>query len=100
MKRIASLLFLTATTSTVFANSQDTPPAGYLSVGGVAGTGRRGFAGLVVDGGYRLGDTPVYVRGSVESGVADTWFADGKYQTYRAGIEARACSGGRCLFGG
>jgi hypothetical protein len=60
----------------------------YAEVGASFGMQRAFHGGLQVDGGIRLGDTPMFVHALLASGKSGS---DGSYQQARGGIEARAC---------
>lgn len=73
------------------------PSQGYLGVGGSLGVQRGIMGGMSIDGGKRLGDTPLFVRGQMTGGKSGT---DGSFVQLRAGIEARGCISIVCAFGG
>jgi hypothetical protein len=108
MKRIASLFFLVATTATATADpieqaavrATTTGPSGYVHLGLTSGLEQLLYAGAHLDGGFRIGSTPLYVRGMVESGRAIAVLDAGNYQSYRLGLEARRCAITTCLFAG
>ena len=78
----------------------------YLEPGVEAGLTRGGFYGaLQLDGGYRLGDTPLWLHGRfAHGGMAgiDEVTMSSDFTEARAGIEARTCGfqGLVCLVGG
>jgi hypothetical protein len=109
MKITNLVIVLAATTTPAFAEGDDgsnritgvASPRGYVGVGGLAGVDAVFLAGVSLDGGARLGTSPLYLRGRVEAGRAGTWGGgNGNYQSALLGIEARACAIRACVFAG
>jgi hypothetical protein len=75
------------------------PSQGYLGVGASIGVQRAIMGGMTIDGGKRLGHTPLFVRGQMTGGKSGT---DGSFVQLRGGVEARGCLFGSllCAFGG
>ncbi len=71
---------------------------GYVGLGAQLGEQRDVKLGAVVDGGLRLGDTPLYARARYAHGLSGS--EDGRYHQGRVGLEARACTGIVCGFVG
>lgn len=93
MLRHLPLLLVVATHTSASAQPTPTAPSespGYVGIGGavVAAEGP-GTAGVVVEGGLRLGAMPVFARGMLEAGAAATVFEDGSYRAGRVGLELR-----------
>lgn len=80
---LAAVLLASATAS---ANT-DT----YLATGGVASVDRFVHLGVAVEGGQRIGDSYVFARGQLGSGMSGGAIGRGSYRQARAGIEARDC---------
>ena len=104
MRCFAGLLAALATSSIASAESYDaTQPArakdGYVGVGVELGGQRALMGGVKIDGGLRLGDSPVFARAQVTGGGSGS---DGDYQQIRVGLESRSCSAGGwvCAFAG
>jgi len=103
MRTSVVLFALLASTSIASAESYDAtqplpPKDSYVNVGASAGVMRIFAAGVNVDGGMRLGDSPLFAHGQVAVGKSGS----GAYQQARTGIEARGCitQGWLCGFGG
>jgi hypothetical protein len=81
------------------ATQEPTPSQGYLGVGASLGVQRAIMGGMSIDGGKRIGDTPLFVRGQMTGGKSGS---DGSYVQLRAGVEARGCVFRNllCAFGG
>lgn len=90
---LAALLALMATAASASAESYDaTQPAkqaiGYVGVGAMFGFQRDVVGGFFIDGGKRIGTTPLFLHGQLTGGKSG---ADGSYVQLRAGVEARTC---------
>ena len=68
-------------------------------VGAELGGQRALMGGISLDGGVRLGDTPLFAHARVTTGASGS---DGSYQQLRAGVESRGCiaQGWVCAFAG
>jgi hypothetical protein len=94
MRLFLGLVAVLASTSIASAESLDrTPPLtpvkdGYIGIGVEAGAQRALMAGVKLDGGFRLGDSPLFARAQITGGQSGS---DGDYQQVRAGVEARGC---------
>jgi hypothetical protein len=104
MRFLASLLAVLATTSVAYAESYDGTQRtagkhGYVGVGAELGGQRALMGGIKIDGGLRLGGSPLFARAQVTGGGSGS---DGDYQQIRIGVESRACSasGWVCAFAG
>ncbi|CAN5203355.1 hypothetical protein BH11MYX1_BH11MYX1_33020 [soil metagenome] len=65
-------------------------PKAYVGLGADAGLDSWLRLGFTAEGGVRIAETPIYVRGLVASGELADLFRSGTYAEYRAGAEARA----------
>lgn len=81
------------------ATKDATPSQGYLGVGGSLGVQRAIMGGMSIDGGKRIGETPLFARGQLTGGKSGT---DGSFVQLRGGVEARGCVLRNlvCAFGG
>ncbi len=100
----AALMTLTATAATAAAESfnataERAPSHGYLGVGASIGLVRAISGGMYVDGGKRIGTSPLFVHGQMTGGKSGS---DGSFVQLRAGVEARGCvfRDMACVFGG
>lgn len=100
----AAVMTLAATATTAVAESfEATPDAapsqGYVGVGASLGIERAIVFGMYVDGGKRLGTTPLFVHGQLTGGKSGS---DGSFVQLRSGVEGRACGfrGLACVFAG
>ena len=77
---------------------------GYLATGGGASIDRFLHLGVHLEAGHRLGDTLLFARGQVSSGMSgdSTEARHGTFRQARAGLEARDCldDGWLCGFTG
>jgi hypothetical protein len=101
---LVATVTLTATAATAAAESYDAaqsvkPSQGYLGVGGTLGAQRAIVGGMYIDGGKRIGGSPLFVHGQLTGGKSGT---DGSFAQLRAGAEARGCvfNGLFCAFAG
>lgn len=90
---LAAAMTLTLAGRAVRAESYDAtqepaPSQGYLGVGASLGVQRAIMGGMSIDGGKRIGDLPLFVRGQMTGGKSGT---DGSFVQLRAGVEARGC---------
>jgi hypothetical protein len=93
MRFSLGLLAVLASTSIASAESLDGTPAapakdGYIGLGVELGDQRALMGGVKLDGGYRLGESPLFARAQITGGKSGS---DGDYQQLRAGVEARGC---------
>lgn len=101
---LTAALLLTLAARAASAESYDAtkaakPTQGYLGVGGSLGVQRAIMGGMSIDGGTRMGDTPLFARGQLTGGKSGT---DGSFVQLRGGVEARGCAFRNlvCAFGG
>lgn len=105
---LLSLLTLVALATPASAEPYDAtePPVasrGYLAVSSVGGIDQYFRLGLSVEGGYRIADSRVFVRGQASMGASAGWLERGTYQQVRGGVEAKQCAGqpeALCAFAG
>jgi hypothetical protein len=102
---LLSLATVAALTAVASAEPYDAtapePPRStqYLDLGVEAGSLRALVGGANLQGGYRLGDTPLFAHAQLSAGRSGS---DGDYQQLRVGAEARGCVWREhfCLFTG
>jgi hypothetical protein len=98
---LATLAALTAVASAEPTDATGPAPRAtqYLDLGVEAGALRTMVGGAHLQGGYRLGDTPLFAHAQLSAGQSGS---DGDYQQMRVGAEARGCVWGEriCAFGG
>lgn len=104
MRQLVVLTALVLTPSLAFAEPYDAtepPPVkdGYIGVGLEAGAQRALMGGIKVDGGKRIGTSPLFAHAQITGGASGS---DGSYQQVRIGVEARGCvlADWVCAFGG
>jgi hypothetical protein len=93
---LAALATLTVTAATAAAESDEaTKPAkpvkkarGYIGVGAMGGVQRDFVGGVYIDGGKRLGTTPIFLRGQLSAGQSG---GNGSFVQLRGGAETRGC---------
>lgn len=104
MRFFVGLVAVLASTTVASAESYDAtqpssalPKDGYVGIGVEGGAQRDMLAGIRLDVGVRLGESPVFARAQLAGGDAGV-LQDGHYQQARAGIEGRTCSTWVCAF--
>ena len=65
---------------------------GYLAAGTMAGVDDIFRFGGTLEGGVRIGDSPLFVHGLVGAGAGGGIYDEGTYLQLRAGVEARTCT--------
>lgn len=101
---LLSFATLAALTATAAAESQTSNELsigkdGYVGIGTELSTHRELKLGAMLDGGLRLGDSPLFAHARYTRGGSG---GQGRYDQARVGLEARSCAAGgwTCAFAG